>query len=77
MQIQIVASFAPLMEVAVPTAWSTRIAKSQKQVMLDRHRAVAAAIFARDPEAAATAMALHFDDAIGDLLKAEAASDAG
>ncbi len=70
--IQIVASFAPLMEVAVPTAWSTRIAKSQKQVMIDRHRAVAAAIMKRDAEAAAAAMALHFDDAIGDLLKAEA-----
>lgn len=72
--IQIVSSFAPLMEVAVPTAWSTRIAKSQKQVMIDRHRAVAAAIFNRDAEGAAAAMALHFDDAIGDLLKAEAAS---
>jgi len=70
--IQIVASFAPLMEVAVPTAWSTRIAKSHKQVMIDRHRAVAAAILKRDPDAAAIAMALHFDDAIGDLLKAEA-----
>jgi GntR family transcriptional repressor for pyruvate dehydrogenase complex len=70
--IEIVASFAPLMEVAVPTAWRTRIAKSQKQVMIDRHRAVAAAILNRDPEAAATAMGVHFDDAIGDLLKAEA-----
>ncbi|WP_135213121.1 FadR/GntR family transcriptional regulator [Vitreimonas flagellata] len=70
--IQIVASFAPLMEVAVPTAWSTRIAKSRRQVMIDRHRAVAAAILKRDPDAAAVAMALHFDDAIGDLLKAEA-----
>lgn len=74
--IQIVASFAPLMEVAVPTAWRTRIAKSQKQVMIDRHRAVAAAILARDPEAAAAAMALHFDAAIGDLLKAEAQNGA-
>ncbi|MBL8545397.1 MAG: FadR family transcriptional regulator [Hyphomonadaceae bacterium] len=74
--IQIVASFAPLMEVAVPTAWSTRIAQSQKQVMIDRHRAVAAAILARDAEAAAKAMAFHFDDAIGDLLKAEASFDA-
>jgi DNA-binding FadR family transcriptional regulator len=74
--IQIVASFAPLMEVAVPTAWQTRIAKSQKQVMIDRHRAVARAISDRDPQAAAVAMALHFDDAIGDLLKAEAAHGA-
>jgi GntR family transcriptional regulator, transcriptional repressor for pyruvate dehydrogenase complex len=74
--IQIVASFAPLMEVAVPTAWSTRIAKRQKQLMIDRHIAVAVAIRDRDPEAAAAAMARHFDDAIGDLLKAEAASGA-
>lgn len=70
--IQIVASFAPLMEIAVPTAWRTRVAKTQKQLMIDRHVAVAAAILARDPDAAAEAMALHFDDAIGDLLKAEA-----
>lgn len=74
--IQIVASFAPLMEVAVPTAWRTRVAANQKQLMIDRHRAVAAAILKRDPEAAAAAMALHFDDAIGDLLKAEAADGA-
>lgn len=75
--IEIVASFAPLMEVAVPTAWSTRIAKSQKQVMIDRHRAVAIAIRDRNPEAAAAAMGVHFDDAIGDLLKAEAENGAG
>jgi GntR family transcriptional regulator, transcriptional repressor for pyruvate dehydrogenase complex len=72
--IQIVASFAPLMEVAVPTAWRTRLAKRQKQVMIDRHRAVALAIKNRDAKAAAAAMALHFDDAIGDLLKAEASN---
>jgi GntR family transcriptional regulator, transcriptional repressor for pyruvate dehydrogenase complex len=74
--IQIVASFAPLMEIAIPTAWRTRAAKSQKQVMIDRHRAVARAILNRDPEAAAAAMALHFDDAVGDLLKAEASNGA-
>ncbi|MBX3431144.1 MAG: FadR family transcriptional regulator [Hyphomonadaceae bacterium] len=74
--IQIVASFAPLMEIAVPTAWGTRVAKTRKQLMIDRHRAVAAAILARDPEAATRAMALHFDDAIGDLLKAESTVDA-
>jgi GntR family transcriptional regulator, transcriptional repressor for pyruvate dehydrogenase complex len=67
---QIVASFAPLMEVAVPTAWRTRHAKKQKKLMLDRHRAVARAIADRDPEAAAAAMAAHFDTAIGDMLKA-------
>jgi DNA-binding GntR family transcriptional regulator len=60
-------------EVAVPPAHA---AKSQQEVMIDRHRAVAEAIRARDPKAAARAMALHFDDAIGDLLKAEASNGA-
>lgn len=70
--VQIVASFAPLMEVAVPTAWRTRVAAEQKASILDRHHAVARAIVAGDPDAAAAAMAAHFDTAIGDLLKAEA-----
>lgn len=69
---QIVNSFEPLMEVAVPTAWRTRIAKKQKTLMIDRHRAVARAIAERDPAAAAAAMAAHFDAAIGDMLKAQA-----
>lgn len=72
---QIVASFAPLMEIAVPTAWRTRTAKEQQQVMIDRHIAVAAAIKARDPAAAAIAMAAHFDAAVGDLLKAQEAAN--
>jgi len=70
--VQIVASFAPLMEVAVPTAWRTRVAAKQKKLMIDRHRAVARAIAEADPKAAALAMAAHFDAAIGDLLKADA-----
>lgn len=70
--VQIVASFAPLMEVAVPTAWRTRVAASHKKLMLDRHQAIARAIADGDAAAAATAMAAHFDDAIGDLLKAQA-----
>lgn len=74
--IQIVASFTPLMEVAVPAAWSTRTARKQQQLMIDRHMAVARAIQARDPEAAAAAMSAHFDSAIGDILKAEAQNGA-
>ncbi len=70
MFVQIVASFGPLMKVAVPTAWQTRTAQEQKQLMIDRHIAVAAAIAARDPAAAAAAMSAHFDASIGDLLKA-------
>ena len=68
--VQIVASFGPLMQVAVPTAWQTRTAQDQRQVMIDRHRAVAYAIASRDPGAAVAAMTAHFDVSIGDLLKA-------
>ena len=68
--VQIVASFGPLMQVAVPTAWRTRTAQDQRQVMIDRHRAVAYAIASRDPAAAVAAMTAHFDASIGDLLKA-------
>jgi len=70
--VQIVASFGPLMEVAVPTAWRTRTTSKQRKVMIERHHAVARAIQARDPGAAAAAMAAHFDDSVGDLLKAQA-----
>lgn len=68
--VQIVASFGPLMEVAVPAAWRTRTARTQRELMIARHDAVARAIAERDPAAAAAAMDLHFDSAIGDLLAA-------
>ncbi len=74
--VQIVASFAPLMEVAVPTAWRTRTTKRQKQVIIERHRAVARAIAERNAAAAADAMAAHFDASIGTLLKAVPVDDA-
>lgn len=68
--VQIVASFGPLLRVAVPTAWRTRTADAQRQLMIDRHRAVATAIKNRDSVAALMAMSAHFDASIGDLLKA-------
>lgn len=68
--VQIVGSFGPMMEVAVPAAWQTRIATQQQRTMLDRHRAVAQAILRRDPIIATMAMGDHFDASIGDLLKA-------
>ena len=68
--VQIVASFKTLMQVAVPAAWQTRTAQAQKQLMINRHRAIAKAISAQDPIAAAMAMSAHFDASIGDLLKA-------
>lgn len=66
---QIVASFSPLMRVAVPAAWSTRPAQAERQLMVERHRAVALAILNQDPAAAGAAMDAHFDTSIGDVLK--------
>ncbi len=68
--VQIVTSFGPLMEVAVPAAWRTRVAERQRETMIDRHRALAEAIARRDPEAAGAAMDSHFDASIADILKA-------
>jgi DNA-binding FadR family transcriptional regulator len=69
--LHIVGSFGPLMEIAVPTAWSTRTAVEQRQLMVDRHLAVAEAIVAGDTAGAARAMDAHFDSSVGDLLKAD------
>ncbi len=66
--VQIVASFAPLMEVAVPAAWRTRDTEAQRSSIIDRHRAVARAIAAGDPTAAAKAMTAHFDATVGYIL---------
>lgn len=67
--LQIVESFGPLMQVAVPTAWRTRTTKKQREIIIERHIAVANAIVARDVEAATAAMNAHFDDSVGELLK--------
>ncbi len=75
--LQIVTSFGPLMEVAVPAAWRTRPAARQQNVMIERHRAVAVAIAVRNPAAAAAAMGAHFDTSIGDVLKAGEESAGG
>jgi DNA-binding FadR family transcriptional regulator len=69
---QLVASFGQMMQVAVPAAWQTRTAAEQRELMIDRHRAVAAAIAECDPEKAVAAMDAHFDASIGDILKAQA-----
>lgn len=65
---QIVMSFVPLMRVAVPRAWKTRETADEKTDILERHKRLARAIANRNPDEAATAMAAHFDDAIGKLL---------
>lgn len=71
---QLVVSFSQMMQVAVPAAWKTRTAAAQRELMIERHRAVAAAIAERDPTKAVAAMDAHFDASVGDLLKAQAAS---
>ena len=68
--VQIVSAFGPLMEVAVPAAWGTRVTEEEKTATIARHRAVARAIADGDPAAAVAAMNTHFDAAIDDILKA-------
>lgn len=63
--VQIVDSFAPLMEIAVPAVWRTRSTDAQRQNIIARHREIAAAIAARDEKRAAMAMEAHFDASIG------------
>ena len=70
--VQIVASFGPLMEVAVPTAWRTRTTGFQRETTIERHRAVARAIRRQDPIVATMAMGDHFDVSIGDILRGRA-----
>ena len=66
--VQIVGSFGPLMEVAVPTAWRTRTTAEQRSTMIDQHRAIALAIQEKDPGAAVAAMDGHFDASVGAIL---------
>jgi DNA-binding FadR family transcriptional regulator len=68
---QIIASFVPLMQVAVPAAWRTREAPAQRRTILSQHMDVARAICVGDPGAASAAMEAHFDTSIGDLLAIE------
>lgn len=65
---QIVRSFAPQMEIAVPRAWETRHAQDQKATILLLHRRIAQAIADKDPAEAVAAMEGHFDASIGDHL---------
>jgi GntR family transcriptional regulator, transcriptional repressor for pyruvate dehydrogenase complex len=66
---QIVRSFAPMMETAVPAAWRTRTTRGELETVIARHRAIADAIAARDERAAAAAMDAHFDGSIGVILR--------
>ena len=65
---QIVRSFEPLMLVAVPGAWRTRVTAAERQEVLDCHRDLAAAVAASDPTSAQEALDRHFISSVGALL---------
>ena len=65
---QIIRSFGPLMEVAVPAAWQTRTTREQREAIVRQHRELAAAIEAHDATRAAQCMHGHFDVSIGNIL---------
>lgn len=66
---QIVASFVPLMRVAVPQAWRTRETASDRAETITRHVRLADAIASGNAQDAERWMAKHFDETIGTLLK--------
>lgn len=65
---QIMRSFAPLMETAVPRAWETRRTDTQRQDIIACHLDLAQAIVDRNSAAAAAAIDRHFDTSIGQML---------
>ncbi len=67
---QIIRSFEPLMAVAVPTAWHTRVTAAEREAMLDCHAAIADAIASGEVAIAVSQMNRHFDASIGDLFSA-------
>lgn len=74
---QIVRSFEPLMEVAVPKAWEGRTTEQDRAETLELHREVAQAIADRDPAMARAAMDSHFARSIGDLFRRTRDRDQG
>ena len=68
---QIIASFEPLLESAVPAAWRTLRSDAQHRAILDRHLDIADTITRKDPDAARLAMDAHFDQSVGARLLIE------
>ena len=66
--LQIIRSFEPLMRVAVPSAWRTRVTDEERRAMLACHATLADAIARRDTDAAIAALDQHFSASIGALL---------
>jgi GntR family transcriptional repressor for pyruvate dehydrogenase complex len=72
--LQIIRSYARLMDVAVPTAWKTRDTHEQRAEALAHHRQIARAIADGDADAAVAAMTEHFDTSIWRLFLANRAA---
>jgi GntR family transcriptional regulator, transcriptional repressor for pyruvate dehydrogenase complex len=62
---QIVRSFEPLMRLAVPTAWQTRLTEDQRDAIFRQHQLIAQAIRQEDSAGAVAAMNDHFIASIG------------
>jgi DNA-binding FadR family transcriptional regulator len=70
---QVVTSFTPLMQDAIPRAWRTRTTDEGVELIVQKHLAVAEAIAEGDPDAAVRAMGDHFDRSVEAMLAAEEA----
>ncbi|TRW14136.1 FadR/GntR family transcriptional regulator [Glacieibacterium frigidum] len=65
---QIIQSFGPLMQIAVPAAWRTRKTAAEQQAIIRQHQQLAAAIMDRDAARAAHCMHGHFDASVASTL---------
>ena len=65
---QIIQSFGPLMQIAVPAAWRTRKTVEERQAIIREHHNLAAAIRDGDPARAAECMHGHFDASVANNL---------
>lgn len=65
---QIATAFHPLMQAAMPLAWSTRSTTEEQRAVLDLHMAISRAIIDRDAAAAEAAMHAHFDSSIAAII---------
>jgi GntR family transcriptional regulator, transcriptional repressor for pyruvate dehydrogenase complex len=70
---QIVRSFEPMMQVAIPKAWAGRTTQAERDESLKRHLEIAEAIAERNCDRARLAMNAHFARSIGDLFHTIAA----
>jgi GntR family transcriptional repressor for pyruvate dehydrogenase complex len=66
----LVGVFQPITRQTWPIGWKSRATGEAREAMIAIHEAIAGAIAASDPQQAATAMAVHFDESVRALLTA-------